>query len=194
MNTKELLNKIDKDSHRRKIIFRVIAYAILLFAAILMLCILPGCGDPMTEGVLIGLGTSTAAGEATELAAESKTALVAKILKLQSELDAAATPEQQAALQAELDVAKKQQEIANLTASITEKINEGINRDWGDKPESPDNLAWILGSAATVLGGIAGKKTLDDRKHVAAINRVKVASKNSDGLKTGEVYKVINGA
>ena len=156
-------------------------------------CALVGCGDPMTEGVLIGLGTSTAAGEASDMARESKTALVAKILKLQQELDTAATPEQQAALQAELDAAKKKQEIVELTAAITDKIKEGIGRDWGDKPASPDNLAWILGSLATVATGYAGKKTYDDRKKAVALNNVKVASKQGD-LKTGDVYKAINGA
>ena len=158
-------------------------------------CAMVGCSDPMLQGVAIGLGTSTATGEATELAAESKTALVAKILMLQQELEAAATPEQQAALQAELDAAKKKQEIADLTAAITAKINEGINRDWGDKPASPDNLAWLLTAGATILGGGYGaKKHLDVRRHEAAINRVKVASKCADSMKTGDVYKAINGA
>lgn len=157
-------------------------------------CAMVGCGDPMTQGVLIGLGTSTATEEASQLAQDSKTALVAKILQLQQELEAAATPEQQAALQAQLDAAVKKQEYADLTATIADTVKAGLERDWGDKPTSPDNLAWILGSAATVLGGIAGKKTLDDRKHVAAITRVKVASKNNDAMTSGQVYKEINGA
>jgi hypothetical protein len=177
--------------HAKGIFYTLVISAALWLAVLLVLGAVTGCGDPMTEGVLIGLGTSTATSEATELAAESKTALVAKILQLQQELEAAATPEQQAALQAELDKANKQKEMADLTAAVLEQAKEGFERDWS-KPASPDNLAWILGSAATVLGGIAGKKTLDDRKHLAAINRVKVASKIGD-LNQGGVYKAING-
>jgi outer membrane murein-binding lipoprotein Lpp len=165
----------------------------LIGLVMLAMLLMPGCGDPMTEGILIGLGTSTASSEATDMAQESKTALVAKILQLQQDLEAAATPEQQAALREQLEAAQKKQELAELTSTIADTVKAGLERDWGDKPASPDNLAWILGSAATVLGGIAGKKTLDDRKHVAAINRVKVASKSGD-LTTGAVYKEINGA
>lgn len=194
MNTMELLNKMDKDARRGKLAIKIIAYVAVSLLAIAMLIALPGCGDPMTEGVLIGLGTSTATQEASDLAAQNKTALVAKILQLQSELDAAATPEQQAALQEQLDAAYKKQEIVELTASITDKVNEGINRDWGDKPASPDNLAWILGAAGTILGGGYGvKKARDDKQKAAAIARVKVASKSGD-LNTGQVYKEINGA
>ena len=152
-------------------------------------CALVGCDGGLGEGVLLGIGASTTASEASEMARESKTALVAKILKLQQELDAAATPEQQAALQAELDAAKKKQEIVELTAAITDKIKEGIGRDW-DKPPA-DNLAWILGSLATVATGYAGKKTLDDRKKAAAIARVKIAAKPETEQK---VYREINGA
>ena len=145
-----------------------------------------GCSDPMLQGIAIGLGTSTASTEASELAAENKTALVAKILQLQQKLEAAATPEQQAALQGQLDAALKKQELADLTATIADTVKAGLERDWGDKPTSPDNLAWILGSAATVMGGLAGKKTLDDRKKAAVITKIKIASKSD---KEREIYE-----
>lgn len=157
-------------------------------------CAMVGCGDPMTEGILIGLGSSTATQEASDMAQESKTALVAKILQLKHELEAAATPEQQAALQEQLDATIKKQEYVELTATITDQIKAGLDRDWGDKPTSPDNLAWILGAAATAMTGLAGKKTYDDKKKADALNRVKVASKTTDAMKTGDVYKAINGA
>ena len=152
-------------------------------------CALVGCDGGLGEGVLLGIGASTTASEASDMAKENKTALIAKILKLQQELDAAATPEQQAALQAEFDAAKKKQEIADLTAAITDKIKEGISRDWGDKTASPDNLAWILGSLATVATGYAGKKTYDDKKKAAAIARVKIAAKPESEK---EIYTRLN--
>lgn len=170
-------------------VFSTMVWAILIGGT----CAIVGCSDPMLQGVAIGLGTSTASQEASDMAQESKTALVAKILMLQQELEAATTPEQQAALQAELDAVMKKQELAELTATIADTVKAALERDWGDKPASPDNLAWILGTAATVLGGYGAKKTLDDKKHLAAINRVKVASKQGD-LKTGDVYKAIDGA
>ena len=154
---------------------------------------LVGCGDPMTEGVLIGLGTSTAASEAGELARENKTALIAKVLQLQTALDNATSPEEIAVIQAKLASAEKQQEIAQLTQSITEQINAGIQRDWGEKPTKgaagTNNLAYILGSIATVAAGYAGKKQLDSNKQAAAIARVKIAAK-PDSEK--EVYTALN--
>ena len=155
-------------------------------------CALTGCESGVAEGIGIGLGTSQAASEAQELANQKKSILVAEILRLRNELETAA-PEEKAALQKQLESLERKQELAELTSSITEQVQSGLARDWGDKPASPDNLAWILGAAATVLGGVAGKKTLDDKRKADAINRVKVASKNSEGLKTGEVYKAING-
>ena len=152
-----------------------------------------GCGDPMTEGVLIGLGTSTAASEAEELAKDNKTALIAKILQLQLERENATSPEEVAIIQDKLDKAEKQQEIALLTASITEQINAGIKRDWGDKPlegaAGTNNLAYILGSLATVAAGYAGKKQLDSNKQSKAIAAVKIAAKPEDERK---VYEALN--
>ena len=160
-------------------------------------CALVGCDGGLGEGVLLGIGASTTASEASDMAKENKTALIAKILKLQQELDAAATPEQQAALQAELDAAKKKQEIVELTAAITDKIKEGINRDWGDKPmqgeEGVNNLAYIMTAIAGIATTYAGKKTYEVVQKDKAIKRVEVASKSGD-LKTGDVYKAINGA
>jgi len=167
-------------------------YLVTLLIIMLFIC---GCGDPMSEGIMIGLGTSTAAQEATDLAQENKTALVAKILQLQAEKDAATTPEEVVAIQTKLAAAEKQQEIAQLTASITEQINAGIKRDWGDKPlegaAGTNNLAYILGSIATVAAGYAGKKQLDSNKQAAAIARVKIAAKPETEQ---VVYKAINGA
>lgn len=152
-----------------------------------------GCGDPMSEGIMIGLGTSTAAQEATDLAQENKTALVAKILQLQAERDAATSPEVVELIQSKLDKAEKQQEIADLTSSITAQINAGIQRDWGDKPlegaEGTNNLAYILGSIATVAAGYAGKKQLDSNKQAAAIARVKIAAKPKTEQ---DVYNALN--
>lgn len=161
-------------------------------------CALVGCSDPMTQGVLIGLGTSTATEEASKLAQDSKTQLVAKILQLQQELEQAATPEQQAALQAELDAANKKQEYVDLTSTIADTVKAGLERDWGDKPtqgeEGKNNLAYILATVAGLATTYAGKKTLDDRKKAVAINNVKVASKQGETMTSGEVYKAINGA
>lgn len=180
---------------------RTIGYTIgvvisIFLWAVIALCVMlavGGCGDPMTEGILIGAGSSGALSEGADMASESRERLIAEILRLKAEVSAAPSQEERDALQSELDKLEEKQRTADLTASIMGKVKEGIERDWGDKPASPDNLAWILGSAATVLGGIAGKKTYDDKKHVAAINRVKVASKQGD-LNQGGVYKAINGA
>ncbi|MBE3035717.1 MAG: hypothetical protein IMZ70_01335 [Candidatus Atribacteria bacterium] len=154
-----------------------------------------GCGDPMMQGVAIGVGGSQAVTEAADLAQENKTVLVAEILRLRQDLSVAATPEQQEALQFKLDAAEKKQEIADLTASITNTIQAGIQRDWGDKPlegqEGANNLAYILGTLATLATGYAGKKTLDSNKQAAAIARVKIAAKPADEQK---VYNAINGA
>jgi hypothetical protein len=154
-----------------------------------------GCGDPMMQGVAIGVGGSQAATEAADLAQENKTALVAEILRLRQELSVAATPEQQQALQAKLNAAEKKQEIADLTAAITDQIQAGIQRDWGDKPmegqDGANNIAYILGTLATLATGYAGKKTLDSNKQAAAIARVKIAAKPVDEQK---VYNAINGA
>ena len=152
-----------------------------------------GCGDPMMQGVAIGLGTSTAAGEASEMAQESKTVLVAKVLQLRQELDAAATPEAYAAIEAELAVTKKKQEYAELTATIAGTVKSGLERDWGDKPlegaDGANNLTYILGMLATLAAGSAGKKTLDVNKKDAAIARVKIAAK-PDSEK--EIYEALN--
>jgi len=154
-----------------------------------------GCSDPMMQGVAIGVGGSQAATEAADLAQENKTALVAEILRLRQELSVAATPEQQAALQAKLAAAEKKQEIADLTAQITNTIQAGIQRDWGDKPlegeAGANNIAYILGTLATLATGYAGKKQLDSNRQAAAIARVKIAAKPADEQK---VYNAINGA
>jgi len=158
-------------------------------------CAIVGCSDPMMQGVAIGVGGSKAATEAADLAQENKTALVAEILRLRQELSVAATPEQQQALQAKLTAAEKKQEIADLTATITNTIQAGIQRDWGDKPlegqEGANNLAYVLGTLATLATGYAGKKTLDSNKQAAAIARVKIAAKPADEQK---IYNAINGA
>jgi len=165
----------------------------ILFALILMAALfLAGCESGVLEGVAIGVGTSKTASEAEQLAQQKKTALVAEIIKLRSELENAA-PEEKAELQSKLAALEQKQQLAELTSSIADTVRAGIERDWGDKPGSPDNLAWILGSAATVLGGYAGKKTLDDRRKAAAINRVKIASK-AETLDQGKVYSVIGEA
>ena len=157
--------------------------------------IVPGCGDPMLQGVAIGVGGSQAATEAADLAQENKTALVAEILRLRQELSVAATPEQQQALQAKLAAAEKKQEIAELTATITDTIQAGIQRDWGDKPlegeAGANNIAYILGTLATLATGYAGKKTLDSNKQAAALARVKIAAKPAEEQK---VYNAIGGA
>ena len=165
-------------------------YIVTLAIIALFTC---GCGDPMSEGIMIGLGTSTAAQEATDLAQENKTALVAKIIQLQAERDAAISPDVVAMIQAKLDKAEKQQEVAIMTASITEQVNAAINRDWGDKPlegaAGTNNLAYILGSIATVAAGYAGKKQLDSNKQAAAIARVKIAAKPESEK---EIYNALN--
>jgi hypothetical protein len=165
----------------------------LLFMAILFFALcLSGCDSGVLEGVAIGVGTSQTASEAEQLAQKKKTALVAEIIKLRNDL-ANADPEQKSELEAKLASLERKQEMAELTSSIADTVRAGIERDWGDKAESPDNLAWILGSAATILGGYAGKKTIDDRKKAAAINRVKIASK-AETLDQGKVYSAIGDA
>lgn len=159
-----------------------------------------GCGDPMTDGVLIGLGVSTATtdADASTLASERKTALVAEILRLRSELASAATPEQHAALQEQLDEAQRKQELSELTTTIADIVKAGLERDWGEKPtqgkEGVDNLAYIMTAIAGIATTYAGKKTYDVVQKDKAINRVKVASKSNAAMETGDVYKAINGA
>ena len=140
----------------------------------------------MLEGIAIGLGGSTATTEAVDLAAESKNKLIVEILRMRQELEAATTPEEKAALEKQLSEVERKQELAELTEGIANTVKAGLERNWGDKPASPDNLAWILGSAATVLGGYAGKKTLDDRRKAAAITKIKIASKSE---KEREIYE-----
>jgi hypothetical protein len=170
----------------------IVLLVILAGALGLMFC-LSGCGDPMMEGIAIGVGTSKAASDASEMARESKTALVAKILQLQQDLEAAATPEAYAAIEAELAAANKKQEYVELTSAIADTVKSGLERDWGDKPFEGDsgtnNLAWILGSLATVATGYAGKKTLDVKRKDDAIARVKIAAKPADEK---EIYEALN--
>ena len=167
----------------------------LLLCAVIILGTCAGCSDPMMQGVAIGVGGSQAATEAADLAQENKTALVAEILRLRQELSVAATPEQQAALQAKLITAEKKQEYAELTSTITDSIQAGIARDWGEKPtegqEGKNNLAYILATAAGIAGTYATKKTYDSNKQAAALNRVKMSFKPEDEQK---IYKAINGA
>lgn len=173
----------------------MVVSGLLWFVIIGGTCAIVGCSDPMLQGVAIGVGASESTSEVSKMAQESKTALVAKILQLQQDLEAAATPEQQAALQAELDAANKKQEIAELTAQITNNIQAGIRRDWGDKPtegqEGKDNLAYILGTIAALAASYAGKKQLDSNKQAAALSRVKIAAKPAEEQK---VYNAIGGA
>jgi hypothetical protein len=147
-----------------------------------------GCDGGIMEGVAIGIGTSEAATEAQALAEAKKTALVAEILRLREALANAPTVAEKELLQEALDTAEKKQEIAALTESITASVNEGIRRDWSE-PAAPDNLAWILGSAATILGGYAGKKKYDDSKKAKAIAAVKIAAKSEAEAK---VYNALN--
>ena len=165
---------------------------VLLITSILAaITLFTGCGDPMTEGIAIGVGVGSEA--ATSLAKEDKNVLIAQILQLKADLANSASPEETAAIQAKLDEVNKKQEIAELTQTITEQIQAGIKRDWGDKPlegeAGANNLAYILGSIATVAAGYAGKKQLDSNKQAAAINRVKMAAKPDDERK---VYEALN--
>ena len=150
-----------------------------------------GCGDPMTEGIAIGVGVGSEA--ATSLAKEDKNVLIAQILQLKADLANSASPEETAAIQAKLDEVNKKQEIAELTQTITEQIQAGIKRDWGDKPlegeAGANNLAYILGSIATVAAGYAGKKQLDSNKQAAAIARVKIGAKPAAEAK---IYNDLN--
>ncbi len=180
------------DARLKMGLWAMVVDAVLFAFIFLMALVLTGCESGVLEGVAIGVGTSKTASEAEQLAQQKKTALIAEIIKLRTELENAA-PEEKAALQSKLDTLEQKQQLAELTSSIADTVKAGIEREWGDKPTSPDNLAWILGSAATVLGGIAGKKTLDDRKKAAAINRVKIASK-AETLDQGKVYSVIGEA
>lgn len=148
---------------------------ILTIPVMALLLVFSGCDSGVLEGVAIGVGTSQAASEASQLAAEKKTALVAEILRLRADLESA-DPAEKEVLQAKLAELEKKQDRIELTQQITDQIKAGMERDWSE-PGSPDNLAWILGSAATVLGGLAGKKTLDDRKKAQAIARAKIAAK-----------------
>ena len=165
---------------------------VLLITSILAAIMLfMGCGDPMTEGIAIGVGVGSEA--ATSLAKEDKNVLIAQILQLKADLANSASPEETAAIQAKLDEVNKKQEIAELTQTITEQIQAGIKRDWGDKPlegeAGANNLAYVLGTLATLATGYAGKKQLDSNKQAAAINRVKMAAKPDDERK---VYEALN--
>lgn len=163
-----------------------------LFLFIFLFC--SGCSDPMTQGIAIGVGASETAIGATDMAKESKTILIAEILRLRTKLAAAPTPRALTAIQEKLTTAEKKQEVIELTESIATVITEGIGRDWGEKPTSPEsgpnNLAWILGTLATLATTYAGKKTLDDRAKAKAIRRVTIAAKPEQEK---EVYSAIEG-
>jgi len=169
--------------------FEIGAFLIIAgtFTAIFLLALsMAGCSDPMLQGLAIGAGSSEALSGSADIAKESRERLIAEILRLRNEVANAPTPDEKAALEKKLAQAERKQELAELTESIANTVKAGLERDWGDQPASPDNLAWILGSAATVLGGIAGKKTLDDRKKAAAITKIKIASKSEDERKVYE--------
>lgn len=150
--------------------------------------ILSGCGGELVEGILIGAGSGQALTEAQQLAEQKKTALIAEILTLRQVLAQTTDPAEVANLQDKLDTAEKKQQIADLTDSIATQVKAGLERDWS-QPASTDNLTWLLGSAATILGGYGAKKTLDDRKKAKQIAAVKIAAKSDDERKVYEKFE-----
>jgi len=161
-----------------------------------------GCDGGLTEGILIGAGGSAAASETQRLTEQKKTALVAEIVKLRGALDIAegqVNPAEKAALEAklvELEKKQSQVEMADLVATL---VKTTIERDWGEKPTEGEagtnNLAYILGTAATVAATYAGKKTLESNRKERALTAVKIAAKEQDdGKKEAELYRVINEA
>lgn len=150
---------------------------------------LSGCMDPMAQGIAIGIGASAGAEETQKLARESKTALIAEVLRLRQEVEAAPTPEEKAILQAKLAEAEHKQEIAALTEQISNTVAEGLKKDWtsNEPATQSENWAWIAGLAATVLYG--GKKTLDDRAKGKAIAAVKINAKPEEERK---IYQALN--
>ena len=138
---------------------------LLIWAAVIFLVFAAyGCSDPMTQGIAIGVGASAGAEETQKLAAASKEALIAEVLRLREEIKDAATPEEQAALQEELNVLEEKQKVVEMTESITNKVSEGLQRDWESKDpqKQVDNWMWIAGLAVTIFYG--AKKTLDANK------------------------------
>ena len=129
---------------------------IVITTAVLLIIALAGCNEAMLKGVAIGVGASNATAEASELAKEAKTTLIAQILELKHQLEEAASPEEVAKLEKELAALAKKQEIIALTETICNTVNEGLQRDWGtnEPVEQASNARWILELITTL--GLAG--------------------------------------
>jgi len=167
---------------------------------VILAVLLSGCDGGMMEGILIGAGTSTVATEGQALAEQKKSALVAEIVKLRSALEIAQEdPAEKAVLEAKLVELEKKQSQVEMTDLVSSLVKETIQRDWGSKPmegqDGRNNLAYILGTAATAAAAFAGKKTLEANQKDKAISRVKIAAKaQNDGEKEAEIYRLIGDA
>ena len=148
-----------------------------------------GCSDPMAQGIAIGVGASAGAEETQKLAQENKMVLVAEVLRLRHEVEAAPTVEDRTILEAKLLQAEKKQEIAALTETISNNVVQVLQKDWSSKdPQTQsENWALIAGLAASVLYG--GKKTYDTAQLTKAVSRVKIASKSEQEQK---IYQALN--
>lgn len=158
---------------------------------ILPILLIAGCGGELVEGILIGAGSGRVLTETQKLAEQKKTALIAEILSLRQELEETIDPAEVTALKAQLVTAEKKQQIAELTDSIATQVKAGLERDWGEKPTSSENLTWLLGAGATILAGYGTKKTLDDRNKAKALTAVKIAAKPDSER---EIYEKIGTA
>jgi hypothetical protein len=134
------------------------------FVTIFLLFHAIGCSDPTMQGIAIGVGASAGAEESQKLAAASKEALIAEVLRLRQEVESAATAEEKAVLERQLAAAEDKQKVAELTESVADKVSEGLHKDWTSKDPGTqvENWQWIAGLAATLLYG--AKKTVDARK------------------------------
>lgn len=105
-----------------------------------------GCEEAFFKGVATGVGASQATTEATELAKEAKTVLVAEILRLRQELEKTPAPEEKASLEARIAVLQKQQDIATITEAVLNKVGQGVQRNWSteDPQEKQANYNWLI--------------------------------------------------
>jgi len=119
---------------------------------------LQGCGSEMATGVGIGVGASSGFTEAQRIARQSKIELAAEVGAAREKLAHAASQEESEKLTKDLAVLQKKQEVVNVAEAVTNKLSEGMARNWStpDPKGQRDNIMWAVDA---VLVGLFGWQT-----------------------------------
>jgi hypothetical protein len=154
----------------------------------MMVVCLTGCEQGLVEGILIGAGTSKVASEGQKLAQQEKAALVEKILELRQQLENTEDPNEMAVLKNKLQSYEKQKEIADITAAVADKVNEGLQKDWAttDPQKQEENYEWIAGTAGAALLWL-----LQKRKNSALVKGISRIESEADPEKAKEIHDTI---